>query len=80
MMRRRHFDRFNRQSLMLDSTNKKLGGVCSGVARYLDVPSLYIRLAAIGGLCFAPQAVLIAYGLGYIILDEEPNDEPFDDR
>ena len=62
---------------MLDSTNKKLGGVCSGVARYLDIPSLYIRLAALIGLCLAPQAVLIAYGLGYVILDEEPDDDPY---
>jgi phage shock protein PspC (stress-responsive transcriptional regulator) len=81
-MRKHHFDRFDRfhkQPLMLDSANKKLGGVCAGVARYLDVPSLYVRLAAIGGLCFVPQAILIAYGLGYVILDdEEVDDEPYD--
>ncbi len=83
-MRKHHFDRFSRhhfddRSLRLDSTNKKLGGVCSGLARYFDVPSLFVRIGALVALCIAPQPTLIAYGLAYIVLDESPDDERFDD-
>ena len=39
------------------------------LARYLDVPSFFVRVGAIVGLCVLPQATLIAYGLAYIILD-----------
>jgi phage shock protein PspC (stress-responsive transcriptional regulator) len=74
-MRRHHF-RFNRRYLALDPVNKKFGGVCAGVARYLHVPSLYVRVVTLIALCCIPQVVLIAYGLGYIILDEV-DDEPY---
>ncbi len=73
MMKDKHyFDEFDDRELSLDSVNKKLGGVCSGVARYLDIPSFVVRVGAIIGLCVLPQATLIAYGLAYVILDARP--------
>lgn len=58
----------NRQ-LRLDPHHKKLGGVCAGVAAYLDVPRFWIRLAAVIGLFIQPPTVLIAYGLAYLVLE-----------
>lgn len=62
------------RELYLDTRNKKLGGVCAGVARYLDVSSFWVRVAAVIGLIIHPPSVLLAYGLAYLILDEAPND------
>jgi phage shock protein C len=70
MKHRDYLDEFDeRQDLALDPINKKLGGVCAGVARYFNIPSLLIRIGAIIGLCVLPQATLLAYGLAYFILD-----------
>ena len=60
------------QELYLDTDHKKLGGVCAGVANYLDVPRTWVRIAAVIGLIIHPPSVLLAYGLAYMILDEEP--------
>ena len=64
----------NRQELYLDPNHKKLGGVCAGVANYLDISTFWIRLAAVIGLVVHPLGALAAYGLAYIILDEQPDD------
>ncbi len=64
----------NRQELYLDPNHKKLGGVCAGVANYLDISTFWIRLAAIIGLVVHPVVALVAYGLAYIILDAQPDD------
>ncbi|HJL61415.1 MAG TPA: PspC domain-containing protein [Pseudomonadales bacterium] len=79
-MRRHYFDSLYTRDLALDSGRKKLGGVCAGVSRYLDAPSIFVRIIAIGSLCVAPQATLIAYGLAYLILDDDPGDETYEDR
>ncbi|MCH7743271.1 MAG: PspC domain-containing protein [Proteobacteria bacterium] len=72
MKDRRYFDEIDGRELALDAVNKKLGGVCSGIARYLDIPSIIVRLGAIIGLCVLPQATLLAYGLAYVILNPRP--------
>lgn len=63
------------QEIYLDAEHKKFGGVCAGVARYLDIPRIWVRIAAVIGLVVHPPATLIGYGLAYMILDDEPNDE-----
>ncbi len=55
-----------------DPYHKKLGGVCAGVANYMDIPRFYVRMAALAALVLIPQVTLIAYGLAYLILDEDP--------
>jgi len=75
-MRRHHFDRFQGRHLHLDADHKKLGGVCSGLARYFEVQPLFVRGGALIALCLAPQATLIAYGLAYFVLDEGRDSEP----
>ena len=66
---RRTFYEYESEVLSLDPVNKKLAGVCAGVARYLDIPSLVVRIGALISLCVFPQVTLIAYGLAYIILE-----------
>lgn len=63
------------RELTLDIRNRKLGGVCAGVANYLDVSRFWVRVAAVIGLFIHPPSVLLAYGLAYLILDEKA-DEP----
>ena len=62
----------DRHEIYLDADHRKLGGVCSGVAKYLDIPRFWVRLAAIIGLLISAPSVLIAYGLAYMILEDEP--------
>ncbi len=79
-MRKRRFRSFDTEELMLDPLNKKLGGVCAGVARYFDWPRFYIRAAAVAALLIIPQAALLGYGLAYLILDDRPTyDDMIDD-
>ena len=58
------------RQLCLDPYHKKLGGVCAGVANYLDIPRFWVRLAAVIGLMISPPTMLIAYGLAYMVLEE----------
>ena len=60
------------REIYLDAEHGKLGGVCSGVARYLDIPRFWVRLAAVIGLLIHAPSILIAYGLAYMILEDEP--------
>lgn len=60
------------RELYLDKSNKKLGGVCAGVANYLDIPRFWVRVAAVVGLLIHPPTLLLAYGLAYFILDDQP--------
>ena len=65
-----YLDDMQARELGLDSRHRKLGGVCAGVAHYLDMPCVFIRLATIVALLITPQATLLAYGLAFFILDD----------
>ncbi|MFT4713701.1 MAG: phage shock protein C [Candidatus Azotimanducaceae bacterium] len=58
--------------IFLDKRRRKLGGVCAGVSRYFNIQSLLVRLGTVVVFFIAPQVVLIAYGLAYLILDDHP--------
>jgi len=68
-MNKDYFDDMQERDLGLDSRHKKFGGVCAGVAHYLDVPSVFMRLVTIVAMLIAPQATILAYGLAFFILD-----------
>lgn len=71
MRTRRHYiDDFDRYPLAKDPDHAKLGGVCAGLARYLDISRFFVRLCAVIALLVAPQVTLIAYGLAWMVLDE----------
>ena len=69
-MNKDYFDDMQERDLGLDSRHKKFCGVCAGVAQYLDVPSVFIRLVTIVALLIAPQATILAYGVAFFILDD----------
>ena len=70
MRYRRYRDSLHDRKLGKDPFHRKLGGVCAGLARYLDVEPLFVRIVAIIALIIAPQATLIAYGIAYLVLDD----------
>jgi phage shock protein C len=72
--RHRHSDRFDdirHDSLRLDPGNRKIGGVCAGLGRYLDIQTVFVRVAAVLGLIIVPHVTLTAYVLMYLVLDSE---------
>lgn len=67
---RRFLHQFDQQDLARDPDHAKLGGVCAGIARYLNISRFIVRLGAVIALCLMPQLTLIAYGLAYLVLDD----------
>ncbi|AIG00061.1 phage-shock protein [Alteromonas australica] len=45
-----------------------ISGVCAGVARYLDVDTLWVRVAAAAALIFVPFIALVAYFAAVVLL------------
>ena len=61
------------RKLMRSRADRKIGGVCAGLAHYLDLDVSLVRIL----WCFITLACgivpgLIAYVLGWIIVPEEP--------
>lgn len=52
-----------KRKLSKDIVNKKLSGVCSGLARYYGLPRLGVRLATIVAMFVFPVVV----GAGYVV-------------
>jgi phage shock protein C len=55
--------------LVLSASDKKLGGVCGGIAGYMDIDPTIVRLLTVVLALFtAVIPVLIAYLLAWIII------------
>ena len=52
--------------------DKKVAGVCAGVAKYLDVDVTVVRLVWLILTFFPPSVGLIAYIIGWIVMPKEP--------
>ena len=50
---------FEERELYLNPDHKKLGGVCTGRANYLNVPGICVRVAAVIALVVHPLATLL---------------------
>jgi len=59
------------RTLYRDTDDQKIGGVCSGLARYFDLDPLLVRVAFVAGLVFS-GATLIAYLLLWWLVDPAP--------
>jgi phage shock protein PspC (stress-responsive transcriptional regulator) len=57
-----------RQTLCKDMKNKKLTGVCAGVAKHYDLPRLAVRIGAVAALIMLPVATGVAYVVASILL------------
>ena len=58
-------------TLYRDTDDQKLGGVCSGLARYFDLDPLLVRVAFVAGLIFS-GVTAVAYLLLWWLVDPAP--------
>ena len=56
----------------LSATDKKIGGVCGGLAEYFNIDSLLVRIGFIA-LFFGLGTGLLAYILLWILAPKSPN-------
>jgi phage shock protein PspC (stress-responsive transcriptional regulator) len=59
------------RTLARDTDDQKIGGVCSGLARYLDLDPLLVRVAFVASLVFGGWS-LVAYLLLWWLVDPAP--------
>jgi phage shock protein PspC (stress-responsive transcriptional regulator) len=59
--------------LYLSQTDKKIGGVCGGIAEYMDLDPTIVRLAAVVlAIITAIFPILIGYVLAWMIVPHKP--------
>ena len=56
------------RELYLATRQKKLGGVCSGLANFLDIPAFWVRIFSVFVLIIEPVPTLIGYGIAFWVL------------
>ena len=70
----RHFKNVDyRKRIYKNLRDKKISGVCAGIADYLEISPLIVRAAALLSLFFGPFAI-IAYIIAAIIMDSNPDE------
>ena len=62
------------RALYLDRRNRKIVGVCAGVARYFGIEAWVARCAALTGLIFLPSIVFPGYWIAFICMGHPPSD------
>lgn len=65
MSRREH-------TLYRDTDDQKIGGVCSGLARYFDLDPLLVRVAFVAATVFSGVS-LVVYALLWWLVDPAPS-------
>lgn len=60
------------RTLYRDTEDQKIGGVCSGLARYFDLDPLLVRVAFVAGLLFS-GVTFVAYILLWWLVDPAPD-------
>lgn len=60
------------QKLYRDTSDQKIGGVCSGLAHYFDLDPLLVRVAFVAALVFGGGS-LVAYVLLWWLVDPAPD-------
>ncbi len=61
-------DYFDVNRLYKDNLNRKISGVCAGLAKYWSVPTLLIRVVAIVCLITLPMVTAVAYVMATLLL------------
>ena len=62
--------------LELDSQRAWLGGVCAGLARYLDLDEPIVRVAVVISALFIPKIMVSAYLITWLVLDRRGEADP----
>ena len=72
----RDYEDLSRRSrdLYLDRENRKIVGVCAGIARYFGIEAWVARCAALTGLIFLPSIVFPAYWIAFFVMGRAPTD------
>ncbi len=61
----------NTKKLYRSRTDRKIGGVCGGLAQYFNIDSTLVRLLFVIGVIFVGGG-LLAYLIMLIVVPEEP--------
>lgn len=56
------------KTLCKDALNKKLSGVCAGIAKHYELPRIVVRVAAIVALFMFPVATGVAYVVAAVLM------------
>ena len=72
----RDFEDLSRRSrgLSLDRENRKIAGVCAGIARHLGIEAWLARCVALTGLIFMPSVVFPAYWVAFFVMGHSPSE------
>lgn len=73
-------NRKKRGHLYRDGSQKKIAGVCAGIAGHLGIDTWKIRALAVVGLFLMPSVVFTSYWVLYFVLDDKPFYKQVTDR
>ena len=65
-----------RERLVRPRADRKVAGVCSGVAEYFDIDVTLVRIVWLVLTFIPPTPGLIAYVICWIVMPEEPIEHP----
>lgn len=57
-----------KKTLYKDNINKKVSGVCGGIAKYYGLPRLGVRIATVAAMFMFPMVVGVAYVVAAILV------------
>ena len=60
-----------RRRLTLDRSLSLIGGVCAGLAHYLNVEVDWIRIGTVVTAIFFTKIVVVTYLVAWLVLDED---------
>lgn len=61
-----------RKKLYRSRYDRKISGICGGLADYLNSDPTLIRVLAVGSVLFSGGLALVLYVIAWAIIDEEP--------
>lgn len=67
------------KKLYRSQTDKKIGGVCGGLAEYFGIDSTLVRLLLVV-FCLMGGAGVLAYIIAWAVMPEKPENNGFDNN
>lgn len=67
------------KKLYRSQTDKKIAGVCGGLAEYLGMDSTIVRLLLVA-FCIMGGAGVLAYIVAWLVMPEKPEEGGFDNN
>ena len=60
----------SKRRLELDRKNGMLIGLCAGIANYIDMDVMWVRIGAVIAAALLTKVAIAAYVIGWLVLDE----------